>query len=197
MTTQETTLYRYRADGQMSLTTAIAASQEALEGAIALLYSPQSCTLARLASDGTLRDASDGEAFQGNRALDLTDVFEARLFNAVCELRWLNRLAGVGDAALIAEAAQQSLTGFVATDPQACEALSQQYLLWGELGSKLNVDSWRRLADARIGKLDIPMTQEFTQDQQVYLKTHEYLAPADNYGNMAVIEERLVKLEIA
>lgn len=198
MTTQETTLFRYRASEPMTLMAAIAACQKALEGAIALLYSPQSCTLARLASDGTLRDASDGEAFQGDRAITVTNVFEARLFNAVCELRWLNRLAGVGDAALIAEAAQPSLTGFVATDPQACEALSQQYLLWGELArSQPNVDSWRRLADARIGKLDIPMTQKFTQDQRVYLKTHEYLAPADDYGNMAVIEERLVKLEIA
>lgn len=197
MTTQETTLFRYRASESMTLMAAIAACQKALEGAIALLYSPERCTLARLASDGTLRDAG-GEAFQGNRALDLTTVFEARLFNPVCELRWLNRLTGVGDAALITEAAQPSLTGFVAMDPQACEALSQRYLLWGELArSQPNVDSWQRLADARIGKLDIPMTQKFTQDQRVYLKTHEYLAPADNYGNMAVIEERLVKLEIA
>ncbi|TVQ17103.1 MAG: TIGR03984 family CRISPR-associated protein [Leptolyngbya sp. DLM2.Bin15] len=190
MTTQETTLYRYRADEQMSLIDAIAACQKALEGAIALLYSPQSCTLARLAPDGTLRDA-------GERAIDLTDVFEARLFNAICELRWLNRLAGVGDAALISEAAQNSLTGFVATDPQVCEPLLQQYLLWGERArSQPGVDSWQRLADARIGKLDIPLAQRFSQEQRVYLKTCEYLDAVDDYGNVAVIEERLVKLEV-
>ena len=191
MTTQETTLYRYRADGQMSLIDAIAACQKALEGAIALLYSPQSCTLARLAPDGTLRDA-------GDRAIDLTDVFEARLFNAVCELRWLNRLAGVGDAALIAETAQQSLNGFAATAPQACEPLPQQYLLWGERAKRTKAEgaSWQRLADARIGKLDIPLTQGFAQDQRVYLKTREYLDAVDDYGNVAVIEERLVKLEV-
>lgn len=202
MTTQATTpttLYRYRAE-ELTLGDAIAACQKALEGAIVLLYSPQRCTLARLADDGTLRDAGDGEAFQGNRAIDLTDVFEARLFNAVCELRWLNRLAGVGNAALISEAAQQSLNGFAAIDPQACESLPQQYLLWGERArSQPSVDSWRRLADARIGKLDIPLAQKFGQEQRVYLKAREYLAVADGdeYGNMAVIEERLVKLEVA
>lgn len=193
MTTQQTNLFRYRADKQVSLTAAIAACQKALEGAIALLYSPQSCTLAQLAPDGTLRDA-------GDRAIDLTDVFEARLFNAVCELRWLNRLAGVGDAALISEAAQQSLTGFVIINSQACECLPQQYLLWGERArnTKAESNAWQRLADARIGKLDIPLDQKFTQDQRVYLKTCEYLAVAegDDYGNMAVIEERLVKLEV-
>ena len=191
MTTQETTLYRYRADGQMSLMAAIASCQEALEGAIALLYSPQSCTMARLAPDGTLRDA-------GDRAVDLTSVFEARLFNPLCELRWLNRLAGMGDAALISEAAQNSLTGFAAKDPQTCEPLPQQYLLWGERArnTKAESNAWQRLADARIGKLDIPLDQEFTQDQRVYLRTREYLDAVDDYGNMAVIEERLVNLEV-
>ena len=191
MTTQQTNLFRYRADKQVSLTAAIAACQKALEGAIALLYSPQRCTLARLDDDGKLRDA-------GDRAIDLTDVFEARLFNTVCELRWLNRLAGVGDAALISEAAQQSLNGFAATAPQACEPLPQQYLLWGERArSQPGVESWQRLADARIGKLDIPWAQKFEQEQRVYLKTCEYLDAVDDYGNVAVIEERLVKLEVA
>jgi len=190
MTTQDTTLYRYRVVG-LTLAGAIAACQDALAGAIALLYSPQSCTLARLAPDGTLQNA-------GDCAIDLTDVFEARLFNAVCELRWLNRLAGVGHAALISETAQQALTGFAITDSQVCECLPQQYLLWGERArSQPSAESWQRLADARIGRLDIPLAQEFTQDQRVYLKTCEYLAPADDYGNIAVIEERLVKLEVA
>jgi len=191
MMTSGTTLYRYRAEG-LTLRAAISVCQGTLEGVIALLYSPQHCSLARLAPDGTLQDA-------GDLAIDLTDVFEARLFNAVCELRWLNRLAGVGDVALISEAAQQSLTGFVAIDSQACECLPQQYLLWGERARKNKAESnaWQRLADARIGKLDIPLDQKFMQDQRVYLKTCEYVAVGDDYGNMAVIEERLVKLEVA
>ena len=191
MTTQETTLYRYRADKQMFLTDAISACQEVLEGAISLLYSPQRCILARLASDGTLRNAN-------GHTIDLTSVFEARLFSEGCELRWLNRRAGVGDVALISEAAQESLTGFAAIDSQICEPLPQRYLLWGERArSQPSVDDWRRLADARIGKLDIPLAQSFGQEQRVYLKTSEYLAVADDYGNMAVIEERFVKLEVA
>jgi CRISPR-associated protein (TIGR03984 family) len=125
-------------------------------------------------------------------------VFEARLFNENCELRWLNRLAGEGDAALISKVEQQSLTGLEAMAPKACERLSQQYLLWGEKArSQPKAESWRRLADARIGKLDIPLAEDFAQEQRVYLKTCEYLAVVDDYGNVAVVEERLVKLEVA
>ena len=190
MTTQATTLYRYRAGEQMTLIEAIASCQTVLEGAIALLYSPQSCLLARLSTDGTLQNA-DGHA------VDLTSVFEARLFNEGCELRWLNRQTGVGDAALISEAAQQALTGFVAIDSQTCEPLPQRYLLWGERArSQPSAEAWRRLADARIGKLDIPLAQKFGQEQRVYLNTREYLDVVDDYGNTAVIEERLMKLEV-
>lgn len=189
--TKETTLYRYRADGQMTLDEAIAACKGEIEGAIALLYSPRRCMLAQLSDDGILQNVS------GNN-IELTSVFEARLFSEDCELRWLNRQAGTGDAALISEAALPSLVGFTEIDAQPCEALPQQYLLWGERArSQPNVESWQSLADARIGKLDVPLAQSFEQAQRVYLATCEYLNVVDDYGNVAVIEERLVKLEVA
>ncbi len=190
MTPQSTTLYRYRADGQMSLMDAIAACQNALGGAIALLYSPQSCTLARLDADSTLRGANGD-------LVDLTSVFESRLFNEDCELRWLSRCDRKGDAALISQVAQSLSANFTEMATPPCEPLEQQYLLWGERAySQPTHEGWQRLAEARIGKLDIPLAQTFGQTQRVYLKTVEYLAAAD-YGNMAVIEERLVKLEVA
>ena len=190
--TKETTLYRYRVDGQMTLDEAITACKGELEGAIALLYSPQRCLLARLSSGGKLQDAS------GNNIDSLTSIFEARIFSENYELRWLNRQAGTGNAALISEVALPSLIGCTEIDAQPCEALQQQYLLWGERArNQPPVESWRRLADARIGKLDIPLAQSFEQAQRVYLATCEYLNAVDDYGNVAVIEERLVKLEVA
>lgn len=186
---QATTLYSYRAEKMLTLRDAIAACNHVLEGAIALLYSPQACGLARLDTDGSLYDARD-------RAIELTNVFEARIFNGVCELRWLNCLDGSGEAALIAES-ELSAEGFEYIESKSCESLTQQYLLWGERAkNQPNGEGWQRLAEARIGKLDIPLADSFKQEQRVYLQTREYLAVADAYGNVAVIEERLEKLEI-
>ncbi len=186
---QATSLYSYRAEKMLTLSDAIAACNHVLEGAIALLYSPQACTLVQLASDSTLRNA-------GNNEVNLTNVFEARIFNEACELRWLNCVDGSGDAALIAES-EQTAAGFAAIHPKPCEALAQRYLLWGERAkNQPNSEGWQRLAEARIGKIDIPLAQAFKQEQRIYLKTLEYLAVADVYGNVAVIEERLVKLEV-
>lgn len=188
MTTTPTTLYSYVTKEPLSLRDAIAACKESLKGAIALLYSPQQCYLAQLAPDGTLRDARD-------REVDLASVFEGRIFNESCELRWLNHIDGLGDTALIAES-KQTIEGFSETEAKACESLEQQYLLWGEKAkNKPGHKGWQRLAEARVGKLDIPLNQALQKDQRVYLKTHEYLAAADKYGNVVVIEERLMKLE--
>lgn len=197
-TTTQTSLYSYRAE-ELTLKDAIAACQKQIEGAIALLYSPQSCQLAKLMPNGTLQDSCD-------RAIDLTnnlDVFEARIFNPTCELRWLNRMNGTGEVVLISEA-EQTIKDFPALAPISCELIEQKYLLWGEKAKNPAISGWQRLAEARIGKLDIPLDQQLKANDRVYLKTHEYLAPDyqyldpdKSYGNFAVIEERLIKLEVA
>lgn len=188
--TNETTLYSYRAEKQ-TLSKAIAACQKVLEGAVALLYSPQSCQLARLANDGALRLADNSEVdLNGNMP-----IFEARIFNSDCELRWLNRASGEGDAAILSES-PQGVDGFVSVDSIKCESLKQQYLLWGEKAKNQAVgEGWLRLAEARIGKLEVPSGSSLNQPQRVYLKTSEYLAVVGKYGNFSVVEERLVKLE--
>lgn len=186
----QTTLYSYRAE-KMKLAQAIAACQQQLKGAIALLYSPQSCQLA-LMRDGALHNSCD-------RPLDLADtldIFEARVFSETCELRWLNRLDGTGEAVLISEE-KQTVKDFSALDPISCESLEQKYLLWGEKAKNSAISGWQRLAEARIGKLDVPLDQQLKAGNRVYLKTHEYLAPDKSYDNFAVIEERLIKLEVA
>lgn len=189
--TTKTTLYIYHAES-MRLAEAIAACQQQLKGAISLLYSPQSCQLAKLMSDGTLHDSYD-------RTIDLInnlDIFEARIFNPTCELRWLNRMDGTGAAVLISEV-EQTIKEFSTVDPIVCESFEQKYLLWGEKAKNSAISGWQRLAEARIGKLDIPIDQNLQENQRVHLKTREYLASTDEYGNFAVIEERLVKLEVA
>jgi CRISPR-associated protein (TIGR03984 family) len=198
MTIKETILCRYRAEADLSLGAAIAASEVYLKGAIALLYAPQSCYLVRLTPALTFRDARD-------REVDLTNVFEARIFNPQCELRWLNRMDGLGDAVLLMESiaspeaeAAPNIKEFASPDTTACKALGQQYLLWGEKAkNQPSRPSWQRLAEARIGKLEIPLAQPLEEGQRVCLKTSEYLAVADGYGNVAVIEERLMQLEVA
>ena len=186
---QATTLYSYRAKKTLTVSEAITACQHILEGAIGLLYSPQACTLVRLAPDGTLHDADTKE-------VSLTNIFEARIFNENCELRWLNELDGSGRAALVAES-EISAAGFGKINTKACDALEQRYLLWGEKAKDNNTEGWQRLAEARIGKLNIPLAQTIEKEQRVYLKTLEYLAVVDDYGNVAVTEERLVRLEVA
>ncbi|NEQ48342.1 MAG: TIGR03984 family CRISPR-associated protein [Leptolyngbya sp. SIOISBB] len=186
---QATTLHSYHAYETLPLGDAINSCKSVLQEATALLYSPQACVLARLDLGGTLRDASANK-------ISLDSVFEARIFNENCELRWLNELDASGRAALVVES-EISAAGFTHIEAKSCESLAQQYLLWGERVEDFSNDKgWQRLAEARIGKLDIPVAQSFLQEQRVYLKTLEYLAVADKYGNFAVIEERLVKLEV-
>lgn len=181
-----TTLYSYPAK-DITLTEAIAACQQQLQDAIALLYSPNACQFLRL-SHGVFQD-SNGKAVNS-----LADVFEARIFTKDCELRWLNCDSGTGDAVLLSES-QQVINQFTLLEPISCEVLEQQYILWGEKAKKQPPQvGWQRLAEARIGKLDVPIDLEI--DDRVYLKTYEYLAVADKYGNFAVIEERLVGLEV-
>lgn len=196
--TKATTLYGYRTE-MLSLSEAIRACQAVLQGAIALLYSPQSCQLACLGNDSTLGLADKSEV---NLTSDIS-IFEARIFNPVCELRWLNRMSGKGDAVLLWEPpappeSLQKIDGFSEPEKIKCESLEQQYLLWGEMSQKSQpeCDGWLRLAEARIGKLDVPLERQPEKTQRVYLKTFEYLAAVGQYKNFAVIEERLVKLEV-
>lgn len=181
--TEKTTLHSYSSSQPMRLDKAVESCQDCLEGAIALLYSPSSCQIAKF-SDRQLRK-SDGSA------ISLKDVFEARVFNQNCELRWLNRSDGEGEAVLLSEL-EQSIQGFSSHQPKSCERIQQKYLLWGEATSTATAEGWQRLAEARIGKLDVPLDGTLADKKRAYLFSWEYLAEVDNFGNFAVIEERLV-----
>ncbi|WP_448573217.1 type III-D CRISPR-associated protein Csx19 [Trichothermofontia sp.] len=182
-----TTLYSYCSKQQVSLEDTITHCGDVLKDAIALLYSPIACQFLRL-SDGVFQDSD------GNAVNSLTEVFEARIFTQNCELRWVNCDSGMGKAVVLSES-EQAINQFTFLESIACESLKQKYILWGQKAKKQPSQvGWQRLAEARIGKLDVPIDSKV--EDRVYLKTHEYLAAVDNYGNFAVIEERLLGLEV-
>ncbi len=172
----------------ITLTDALQVCAQPLKEAVALLYSPNACQFAKLQANGYLVD-SEGTF------IDLNAVFEARVFNHTCELRWLNNSNGQGEAVLISE---NPITSYLETDIEPLKPLStheQQYLLWGKSTDHATTDGWSILAAARIGKLPVPI-REVATEQRAYLQACEYLAVVDDYGNVAVVEERLIGLEV-
>lgn len=156
---------------------------------IALLYSPKCCQFAKLQSDGTLTDANQKD-------LDLKDVFEARVFNKIYELRWLNTLSGEGRAVLISE--KTDISSYFEDNIATLELLNtieNQYIIWGETVKKIYNSGWGKVAKSRIGSLDVPVTVS-KANQRVYLTAVEYLKADDEYGNVSVVEERLIRLEV-
>lgn len=168
-----------------------------MERAIALLYSPRSCQFACLVQGENQIVLMNPK----NQPVDLSDVFEARIFNDKAELRWLNQFNGRGRAVLLADAPisedQRTEIGYDLVDPLTdLETLHQNYLLWGEGWTKPDAweNEWSRLTLARIGSLPVPISG-IEHKQSVGLKVREYLK-ADDYGNTSVVEERLLGLEI-
>jgi CRISPR-associated protein (TIGR03984 family) len=188
-------LYSYQTQNT-TLPDAIASCSDLLKDAIALLYSPTECNILKLNS-GQLEDAS-AKTFKC-----VEKVFEARIFNQNNELRWLNRNSGNGQAVLLSET--EILTAkpesFEKEEINYQECIPQKYLLWGETVSWDDVHSnyadfqkgWQRLTEARLDKIDIPLDEVIAPKQRVYLETCEYIAEKD-FGNMVIIEERLIKL---
>jgi CRISPR-associated protein (TIGR03984 family) len=160
-----------------------------LPGAIGLFYSPQACEFGRIREDGTV------EVLRGNqpKTLNLVNVFEARVFSDKAELRWLNILGKGGKAVVLSE---DKITTEIFTSsmkPMAyVEKLEQTYLLWGEPIDRTPPDNWDFLATARIGSLAVPQPKGKKGDY-IVLHSREYLG-VDEYGNVSIVQERLVNL---
>ncbi|MEK6410289.1 MAG: CRISPR-associated protein Csx19 [Acidobacteriota bacterium] len=167
---------------------------------IALLYTPEWCGFAQLERAGNeielIFSARDERRFV------LNSVFEARVFSKQAELRWLKRWPNKGRAALISEQEISKYLDDEAGTFAEIDHIDQTYLLWGE-GAAANTGelpaNWSRLAMARIGTLDVPYplvasSPAVSQSgERIQLVAREYL-DADVYGNVAVIEERLLGL---
>lgn len=145
---------------------------EAVEGfeanSFAILYSPNKCWLALF--DGTKFVDEKGE-------IDVSRVFEARVFNSEKELRWLNDADGKGKSTVISDA----------SFPDAIGTITQNYLLWGEVSPNNRTNgNWTEFAEARIGKFHVPIKTT----SRAHFTAIEYLCEFAD-GNVAVIDERL------
>lgn len=188
-----TTFLHAQSSVNITLSEAINQCLNQLEDAIALLYSPQFCQVLKLEKDDNLSN-NKGEIINTNYQDNY--IFEARIFNPNYELRWLNEDEGKGTAVIISENDLDNCLENKLDSIEVIDTIKQQYLLWGEKAkTKLN-EGWQRLSAARIGSLDIPLSQSLSQEKRVYLNTREYLKVMDDFGNVRVIEERLINLEV-
>lgn len=190
---ENTKLYWSSTQENISLENAIKQQKSNLKNAIGLFYSPNWCKFGKLENDGTVKESKENLVLDD---LDLDSVFEARIFNEECELRWLNFSGGFGKAVLLSENPEKANAFREKNEPPLnfLETLKQTYLLWGEGTGRKIGDGWSRLATARIGKLDVPI-EGVKSNQRVQLMSKEYFGEVDDCGNVAVIEERLIKLQ--
>ncbi len=135
----------------------------------AILYAPNECRLAIF--DGT-KFVDDTKT-----EIDISRVFEARVFNSEKELRWLNQANGEGKSTIISDASL----------PEAIGNIDQNYLVWGKKSDD-SINGWTRFAEARIGAFYVPVT--LTDKEYAVFETVEYLGEFAD-GNVGVFEERL------
>lgn len=184
-----TTLYIYTQQ-KLTLNEALAAFAHILQqqqSAAAILYSPQSCQLAQWVQ-GAVYD-------ENGQPLDILTVFEARVFNELAELRWLNDPSPQQCHQAVVLTEQQSQLDWPTERRDGIIAkLPQRYLLWGEGTGRSASNGWSELATARIGALKVPIGG-VGKNQRVLLHSVEYIVEAE-HGNAVVFDERLTKLEV-
>lgn len=159
------------------------------EDAVALLYSATACTVAAVA-DGARLVLAGGSA-------SLDGVFEARMFGAEAELRWLNAHDGKGRAVLLFEDTGRVTppTGWaVQRDDEVTDSIVGQYILWGPGAERSPAAGWSTLASAKIGTIEVPIAN--VGKRHVCIRVIEYLHVEDGHGNIGVLDERLVGLEV-
>lgn len=186
------TLHGRRSSNTITLSEALKTCAALLSGGVALLYSPEHCQFASLDENGNLLN-------QERNCIDLKHIFEARVFNKKAELRWLNDYNGKGYAVLLSEEDISQYFEEVVdlTELEMLDEATTAYILWGQ-GVKNSYPAesgWSKLSLARIGSLDVPIGN-VGESKRVCLKAIEYLQEVDDYGNVAIVEERLMELEV-
>ncbi|MFQ3550376.1 MAG: CRISPR-associated protein Csx19 [Armatimonadota bacterium] len=169
-------------NSDISLQGALNALASKLDNATAFLYTPKDLIIAKF--ENSKFACKNGE-------VSLDKVFEARVFNQYIELRWVapNR------AAVITEEEIDGLEWKKASKSQneIIQTQDNSYLLWGEGIDKFE-NGWGGVSSAQIGTIYLPM--EVGTKKRVLLKTKEYFSNKFVQGNYAVIDERLVGLEV-
>jgi CRISPR-associated protein (TIGR03984 family) len=179
------TLYG-RSAKDLTLSEALQQSATLFTQTIALLYSPALCQFATF-SEGNLYD-------EDLEIIDLTTVYEARVFSEKGELRWLNNSDGVGRAVLLSE---EPLSDHFSleVDLENLHSIDQTYLLWGKGISTNTQTGWSQIGKSRVGTISIPF-KGVRSGMYVCLNAREYLQEVDQHGNVSVVEERLIGLSV-
>jgi len=162
-------LHRYRTEAPLTFAKAVEAWGNLLNGAVVIAYGAK-CTVT------TLDEVPD-------------DAFECRAFNESSELRWLKAGEGAGNAVLLSTHELELSEG----DWKVCDfrhpiicAQDNEYLLWGKRKGTTTT-----LFDHRVGELSMPTLPGGGGGQRAVLKAIEYIGVDDEYGNCAVLVERL------
>ncbi|MEV4182524.1 CRISPR-associated protein Csx19 [Streptosporangium canum] len=170
-----TTLYGAAATG---VTLAQAIEAAGVAGGCALLTAPSAYHVARVEGGRCVTEAG---------SVDLSAVYEARIFTTQVELRWVE----AGYAVLLTEDRSLLPPSFDGpVEALSAEAvLDARYLLWGEV--KAFTSGWVALGSARIGTLTVPVAAPL-HEGRVRLVAREYVVADRVHGNAHVAEERLV-----
>ncbi len=176
-----------------------------------LVYAPSFCAFGRL-KDGALEGPPE-RCFDDFHARVMTEAFEARLFCAGWELRWL-REGKTGRAALLSDTPGFDLADFEEpeSEKEARERLDaigeaaegtvkNTYLLWGERSPcrkdrEGSDNGWTRLTTPRIGTLWVPYVIGKDNVERIQLTAREYWR-REAHGNVAVTAERLTGFQDA
>ncbi|MEO0790177.1 MAG: CRISPR-associated protein Csx19, partial [Bacteroidota bacterium] len=187
---------------EVSLYDALASEGNRLAGAIGLFYSPSACTVGRLTKgdDGKIvvKTLQRQEKKWKLKNLHLPFIFEARVFNSVAELSWLNTPGAAGGrSVLITETGKNKSPELEAKELMTIKAydqLQQQYAVWGEYDEDTASvpEDWTIVSTSQIGKLALPIASEGKKDF-ITLQAKEYLC-TDKDGNAYVKYERLLNL---
>lgn len=192
-----TALFIYEAGRSMTLAhaltdffAALGQGQKESDAAFALLYAPRRCYLARARKVGEGVQFFNAEGQIGHKEVE--DVFEARVFNSVAELRWLNERNAEGRAVVLADAGGLRFFG---DEPRQegdiVNTLPQHYLLWGK-STQRSANGWTQFATARIGMFHVPLDGLSKGDHASFV-AREYLKEYED-GNVGVAQERLIGL---
>ncbi|MEU1882053.1 CRISPR-associated protein Csx19 [Streptosporangium sp. NPDC020072] len=159
-----------------------------LDGGCALLTTPSAYRVASV-TGGTCRTPEG--------VVDLSAVYEARVFTGEAELRWTGE-----SAVLLAEDRASFPPAFdeEVEDLEALTTLDNHYLLWGVVDDSASPGpGWVALSSSRVGRLTVPMATAVPRSEghhrRVRLLTREYVVVGDDHGNVHVAEERLIGFE--
>jgi len=151
------------------------------EGAVVLCYGRRRFTCARWQDERLVELGGDGE-----RPVDIDDVYEARGFDSMREVRWLRPLGGRPRAVELW------------TEPDGDdETQPVRYLLWGTVVHHAAPSGWLLLSTPRIGSFTVPWSSndELANVARIELVADE-IWRADG-PNTVVVEEILRHLDLA